>query len=64
MKKPITIRQAWATYRVTGGTNPLTTDHFYLSHAVNECVRRGASEADLDAILTDFKASLPQPVTA
>lgn len=45
------------TYRVSGGTSPLTTDHFTLTNACQECLRRGASFDDLDAILTSFKAN-------
>lgn len=46
--------RSW-TYRVTGGTGRLTTDHFTMMSACEECLRRGASMEDLDAILNDFK---------
>lgn len=45
------------TLRVSGGSSPLTTDHFSMVRACEECLRRGASYDDLDAILQDFKAT-------
>lgn len=43
------------TFRVSGGNSSLVTDHFKLSDACAEAMRRGASFADLDGILETFK---------
>lgn len=59
----ITIRNSekgWAL-RVSGGNTPLTTDHFSMVKACEECLRRGATMADLDGILQDYKASGVKP---